>query len=228
MLFQECKQFEVLECLQFGRCSKKYSANLRLFCLTVHFYSRKAYEYIRLFFNLNLPHIRTIRKWYSVIDGSPGFPECAFSALKQKADDSKAKGENILVGLLHDDMHIRRNSQWISGEEKFSGHINAGKPMDYEKCSPLAKKANVLMVSGIGKDFKIPIGNFLSVGLCAEERAAILYEAMLKLHNIGVVVASITNDGNIVNITTAKILGANYNADKPYFDNPFNKKKKCI
>lgn len=121
-------------------------------------------------------------------------------------------------------MSIRKHSQWNSAEEKFLGHINAGAPIDYNECSPLAKDANVLMVNGIGKEFKIPIGYFLVVGLCAEERAAILNEAMFKLNNIGVIVGSITNDGNVVNIATAKILGADYKGDKPYFKNPFNKK----
>lgn len=210
----------------FGRSCKKISPNMRLFCITLHYYNPKAYEYVRSFFNLNLPSIRTIRKWYSVIDGSPGFTESAFSVLKQKADESKAEGKPLVVCLIHDDMHIRKHSQWSSEEGKFLGHINAGKPGDHEVCSPLATQANVLMVSGIGNEFVIPIGYFLNNGLCAEERAAILYEAMLKLHNVGAIVGAITNDGNIGNISTAKILGSNYGADKPYFTNPFNKEHK--
>lgn len=225
ILFQNSKQFEVLECLQFGRRDKKYSAIVRIFCFTLHFYSAKAYEYVRSFFNLNLPHIRTIRNWYSAINGSPGFTECAFDVLKQKADETKEKGESLNVCLIHDDMAIRQHSQWSSSEEKFLGHINAGKPGDHKICSPLAKQANVLMVSGIGQEFKIPIGYFLIQGLSAEERAAILYEAMFMLNNIGVVVSAITNDGHIVNIATAKILGADYDADKPYFKNPFDENK---
>lgn len=81
------------------------------------------------------------------------------------------------------------------------------------------------MVSGIGEEFKITIAYFLIQGLCAEERAALLHEAMLKLHNVGVVVCAIVKDGNIVNISTDKILGADYDAEKPYFQNPFDKKK---
>lgn len=217
-----------MEYLQIGRHSKKYSASLRIFCLTVHFYSPKAYEYIRQFFHLHLPCIRTIRNWYSAIDGSPGFTECAFSALREKAEESNARGEPLVVNLSHDDMSIRKHSQWSAEQKQFLGHINAGNPVDYREksCSPLAKEANVLMVSGIGKEFKMPIGYFLSVGLCAQERAAILNEAMLKLGNVGILVGSITNDGNRANISVAKILGADYNGGKPYFMNPFNKKYK--
>lgn len=221
---QECKQFEILECLQFGKRSMKYTTNVRIFCFTLHFYSPKAYEYMRTTFSLNLPHIRTIRDWYSVIDGSPGFTESAFSALKQKSNDSIAGGKPLIVSLIHDDMAIRKHSQWNAAEQKVLGHITAGKPGEYEVCSPLAKESSVLMVSGIGTEFKMPIGYFLIKGLCAEERAAILNEALYKLNSIGVLVAAITSDGYIVNLSTANILGADFEAEKPYFVNPFNKK----
>lgn len=224
-IFQDGKINEVLECLQFGRRAKQYSAYVRIFCFTVHFYSPRAYEYIRSFFDLNLQHIRTIRNWYSAINGSPGFTECSFSVLKEKADEAKAKGESLNVCLMHDDMSIRKHSQWSSEEGKFLGHINAGKNENYGICSPLANQCNALMVTGIGKKFKIPIGYFLIQSLCAEERAALLYEAMYKLKAIGVIVCAITNDGHIVNITTARILGVDYDADKPYFKNPFDEEK---
>lgn len=197
---------------------------MRLFCLTVHFYSPKAYEYIRSYFNFNLPNIRTIRNWYSAINTSPGFTEGSFDVLRQKADEARADGESLKVCLIHDDMSIRQHSQW--NEEKFLGHINAGKPENHNlPFSPLAKQANVLMVKGIGKPFKVPIGYFLIDGLTADERAAIIYEALFMLNDINIDVCAITNDGHVSNIATSKILGADFNADKPYFKNPFDKKK---
>lgn len=214
-----------MECLQCGRRAKSYSANVRVFCLTIHFYSPKAYEYIRSFFKLNLPHIRTIRNWYSAINGEPGFTTSAFDVLKQKADEAKKEDKAITVCLIHDDMHIRQHSQWDSAAKRFLGHVNAGKPEDHEICSPLASQANVLMVSGIGERFIIPIGYFLFKNLSAEERAAIIFEAIFKLKKIGINVGAITNDGHRVNIAAMKILGAEYDADKPYFKNPFDEQK---
>lgn len=225
MLFQDRKQLEILECLQFGRRFKKYSSNVRLFCFTLHFYSPKAYEYVRSTFNLNLPSIRAIRYWYSTIDGSPGFTENAFNALQQKVDNLKSEGKSMHVGLIYDEMAIRKHSQWDKAKKEFIGHINAGRPGEHGVCSPLCKEVLVLMVSGLTEEFKMPIAYFLSNGLCAGEKAAILKEAMLKLNNIGVIVASITNDGPHTNISTSKLLGADYAADRPYFKNPFNRSK---
>ena len=52
-----------------------YSPQLRSFALTLHFYSPHAYKYVRKMFDTCLPHPRTIEKWYSSFDGTPGFIE---------------------------------------------------------------------------------------------------------------------------------------------------------
>lgn len=208
-----------MECLQFGRSSKKYPPCVRLFCLTLHFFSPRAYEYIRSVFNFNLPTIRTIRYWYSVVDGSPGFTEEAFDALRQRVELSE--GKPFMVALMFDEVSHRKHSQWDASKKEFLGHITAGKHGEYENCSPLSKEALVLMVSGIGEEFKLPIGYFLCNGLCAEEKSAIITEAIRRLSLIGVIVVCITCDGYITNITTAKSLGARFDKDQPYFQNPY-------
>lgn len=40
---------------------------MRSFALTLHFHSARAYDYVRDKFNKNLPHVSTIRKWYSYV-----------------------------------------------------------------------------------------------------------------------------------------------------------------
>lgn len=225
-IFQKCKQIEILECLQFGRSSRKYSVDVRLFCLTMHFYSPRAYEYLRSVFNLNLPAKRTLQYWYTSVNGAPGFTEEAFNALKQRAELSKSEGKPLLVAMIHDEVFTRKNSQWEAGKQEFLGHITAGKPSEYGSSTPLSKEALVLMVSGIGGEFKLPIGYFLSNGLCAQEKAAIIKEALSRLNQIGIIVVSMTFDGHASNIALAKILGANFNKNRPYFQNPFNKKYK--
>ena len=50
----------------------KYPEQLRAFAMTLHFYSPKAYTYVRETLNLSLPHPRTLRNIYSRIQGEPG------------------------------------------------------------------------------------------------------------------------------------------------------------
>lgn len=194
---------------------------MRLFCFTLHFYSPKAYEYVRTTFNQNIPSIRTLQSWYTAIDGSPGFTPNAFDALNKKADEFKKEEKPLLVGLIFDEMHIRKHSQYDASKGEFHGHINVGRPEDYQICSPLATQVLVLMVSGIGSDFKMPIGYFLSKGLCSEELSALLREAILRLSNAGITVASTTCDGTATNIASLKLMGADFKTDRPFFMNPF-------
>lgn len=223
---QEYQFLNLLKCLQFGRSTGKYTPEVRLFCLTMHYYSPRAYEYMRFKFKGNLPTVRTIRCWYSSVDGSPGFTGEAFNELNRRVELLKVQGKSLMVGLIFDEMSIRKHSQWDASKQMFTGHITAGKPVEYETSSPLAKEALVLMVSGIGERFKLPIGYFLCNGLCAQEKSAIVKEAMLRLHVIGIKVVSLTFDGAKTNIATAKQLGANFHKNKPYFQNPFDKKLK--
>lgn len=68
---------------------KKYSEELRKFALILNFYSSKAYEYVRKTFKNLLPERSTICKWYSVINGRPGFTDEVFHALKSKSNRAK-------------------------------------------------------------------------------------------------------------------------------------------
>jgi len=62
----------------------KYSPALRSFALTLQFYSSKAYLFVRKTFKNLLPHPSTLKKWYSVVDGEPGFTKEAFQCITQR------------------------------------------------------------------------------------------------------------------------------------------------
>lgn len=137
-----------------------------------------------------------------------------------------ANGLEPTICLIFDEMAIRKQSIFDPVAKEFQGHITAGRPNEHEICAPLARESLVLMVSGIELDFKVPIGYFFINGLCAEEKAAIMNEALYILSQIGAIVSSLVFDGYRANITTMKILGVDYKNDRPYFMNPFDGLKK--
>ncbi|KAJ8935003.1 hypothetical protein NQ318_012655 [Aromia moschata] len=51
----------------------KYGDKLKAFSLTLHYYSVKAYNFVRRTFNCALPHPKTITRWYKNINGEAGF-----------------------------------------------------------------------------------------------------------------------------------------------------------
>ncbi|KAL3210733.1 hypothetical protein MRX96_008674 [Rhipicephalus microplus] len=87
----------------------KYSPALRAFALTLQFYSTKAYNYVRETFQCSLPHPSTITKWYSSINGEPGFTSEAINAIRAKANEAKKNNKQLLCNLVVDEMAIRKH-----------------------------------------------------------------------------------------------------------------------
>ncbi|KYN04635.1 THAP domain-containing protein 9 [Cyphomyrmex costatus] len=85
--------------------SQKYSPELRKFALTLHYFSPRAYLYVRETFNSCLPHPKTLYKWYRSVDGEPGFNKEAFAFIKERV----SKTNCLLFGaLMMDEMAIRQ------------------------------------------------------------------------------------------------------------------------
>ncbi|KAJ4948187.1 hypothetical protein JOQ06_019724 [Pogonophryne albipinna] len=164
------------------RKKQKVSEELRSFAMTLHFYSAKAYAFVRECFDLVLPHPETIRSWYSKISADPGFTQPAFSAIKSRVEERKREGKETLCALMMDEVSIRKHLEYAAG--KFHGYVDLGCGIVDDSLPP-AKDALVLMVVAIDDSWKIPVAYFLIDGLTGEERANIIKECLLRLHAIG-------------------------------------------
>ena len=58
-----------------------YCDELQAFAMTLRFYSAKGNDFGRETFDLAQPHPRSLRTWYSHINGEPGFTKCAFDGI---------------------------------------------------------------------------------------------------------------------------------------------------
>lgn len=90
---------EVIKCLQFGNKSKLYTDAVRSFALTLHFYSPRAYNFVREKFRKHLPDPNSIRSWYSnsTGNGEPGLCLQALSTLRDLAEEMKNKNDQLFV-----------------------------------------------------------------------------------------------------------------------------------
>lgn len=195
--------------------SGQYPKELRSFAMTLHFYSAKAYNYVRKSLLLSLPHPSVIRKWYSSISGEPGFTTDVFNALKSKV----LSGEKVICSLLLDEMAIRKHVEWDG--KKFRGCVDVGNNIDNSDSSPIAREAFVLMLVGLNSHWKVPCGYFLVNGLSGDEKANIIQSCILKLRDVGVDVSSVTCDGSASNLTMIRCLGAKIDGNiMPFFLHP--------
>lgn len=203
-----------------GKKSKQYSPKLRAFALTLHFYSPRAYSYVRSVFNNRLPAISTIRKWFSSINGKPGFSQEAFDALKRRSIQANKNGNEILACLIFDEVAIRRQEDYDQHKDETVGMVNYGTNIVDSNLNKLAKEALVFMITGVNDKFKIPVAYFLTIGLKANEKAALIRETILFVCKTGVKVVGMTFDGLFANLATCRQLGADFKNDRAYIINP--------
>lgn len=201
---------------QLGRpMPTSYSAELRSFALTLHFYSPHAYSYVRKAFNTCLPHPRTIEKWYCSVNGQPGFTDHALRALQARAS---SRSSPLICSLMMDEVAIRQQLEWDG--DKYCGYIDMGTNTDDDSL-PMAKEALVFMVVAVNDNFKLPVGYFLINGLGALERSNLVKQCLSKLSDVGIDVISLTFDGAASNIAMANHLGCNLNFDDVGFTTSF-------
>lgn len=186
-----------------GKKKSKYSPSLRIFALTLHFYSAKAYDYVRKTFSTCLPHPNTLRRWYTSVNGEPGFTEESFKMLTVKAKQDTP----ILCSLMMDEMSIRKQIDW-DGNRSY-GFIDCGTGLSDESLG-IAREAFVLLLVAINGHWKLPVAYFLTDGLDSKEKANIIVNCLVKVHATGVQVVSLTFDGAAANLSMTKILGADF------------------
>lgn len=196
--------------------TKVYDERLKAFAITLHFLSPKAYCFVRKTFDTALPHPRTLRRWYSTVQGEPGFSSDVLCALKEHA--SKLNQPPICA-LMFDCMAIRKHLEWDG--KHFFGTVNVGAPTDDDSV-PLAHEALVFHLVFLQSSWKIPVGYFFVASLNAEQLHGLVKQCISLLHESGISVSSLTCDGTSTNIAMANKLGCKITSENivPTFPHP--------
>lgn len=144
--------------------NKTYNVALRQFALSLHFYSPKAYNYVRYKFYNSLPHPKTISRWYQSVHGEPGIITEALEAIKRRANSVSHR----LVGtLVFDEVAIRQHIDYYKG--KMVGYVDCGKLIECDTAQ-IAKEALVYCVTCMNDTWKMPVAYFLLNGINAEKK----------------------------------------------------------
>lgn len=198
---------------------EKYPEAVRKFALRIQFHSSSAYRELRKLFTNNLPTIRTMQRWLTSIDASPGITDVAINAISRKANVYKSRGEQLHLCLITDDMSIRQKVSFNKNKMEFEGFSTSSSSRNNNKV-PMLKEASVFMA--VGPDFRIAVAYQLLNGQNAIDRASFTKEVIRRLDLTGAKTISLTGDGLNLNMAVAKLLGANFDNNKPYFERPSN------
>lgn len=129
--------------------SRVYKPCLRQFALSLHYYSPKAYNYVRYKFYNALPHPKTLAKWYRSVDGEPGISTEAIEAIKRRVH---LVSYRLIGALMFDEMAIR---QHVDYKDKFVGYVDHGARVECDT-TKIAKEALIFCVVCINQDWKLP------------------------------------------------------------------------
>ena len=205
-----------------------FQCHLR-FATTLHFYSNKAYNYVRQFLVKSLPHPLTISKWYRIIDTTSGINPASIKALKLKSETLKNSNGNkpVLYKLVVDEIDLKEKVETVSGKEygyitrNSNCYIIRGKGIDNDDETPKATAALISMIVCANGKFKILVSHYFIITLTGEEKAEIVIENLIAIHESG----SFTFDGLKANSSMCDALGAQLSLnDKAFFPPPVTKK----
>lgn len=200
---------------------RKYSPEIRVFALTLHFYSPRAYAYVRKKFDICMPHPKTL---YKSVNGEPGFNTEALKSIKERA---KLVNYPLFGVLIFDEMAVRQHVEY--DDTKYRGYVDMGPNID-NGYGTVAKEALVFLINCINGSWKIPIGYFLINGLNAEQKANLIKQALTFLHEHGMNIIAATFDGAPANLSMCTILKCdlNYSTFQSHFNHPTTHSKVTV
>lgn len=186
------------------KTNRVYSEAVKAFAITMHYYSPKAYAYLKS--NFTLPNARTIRRWLESVDCEPGFLTDIIKLVSTKTRDN-------VYSLVIDSMSIRKRLILEKSALEVKGHVTIGDK------SKMASEALVFLLVPVVGGVRHPIGYFYVDKVDSEVQHTLIDECLKLTAEHGLRIVNVTCDGAKSNIATLRKLGASI-PDKPYFKHP--------
>ena len=195
----------------------RYSDEVKRFALTIHFYSPRAYEYLRPIFSL--PHPRSLCEWTSSVKCEPGFFKDVFEHIKSL---TALDPRNADCALLCDGISIRNNVVYNKRTGQYVGFIDLGKNIVVEDEDAEATEGLVFMLTSLRSSWKFPIGYVLINKINGSTLHALLAEALRLGLEHGLRIRAITMDGLSANLTAMRMFGCKLSTSLENIDGQFS------
>ncbi|CAI6375520.1 unnamed protein product [Macrosiphum euphorbiae] len=166
--------------------TRKYSSDLRRFSISLHFFSPRAYSFIREQFNSVLPHPQTLSKWYASVNAKPGICKEALNRLKLKCDNT---ANPVYCALIMDEVAIRKHVEWDG--YKYHGYVDFGAQLNNESLE-IATECLVFLLVSITESWKLPVAYFLCDHLSSMQKGNLVEQCLEQIHSTGIKVVSLT------------------------------------
>ena len=184
--------------------ARKWSNEDLTLALTLKHLSPRAYRYLRAKKILPLPSAASIQqhfKSFQIQEGYFGSVDCLLRLMAKVMDK-----RDLVVALSLDEVHLKAATSYDSSNDKIVGPHST---------------ANVLLMRGVFRKYKIPIWTKFDSDLEKEE----LFSIIQNLHAAGYTVVTFTSDMGPLNVRLFGKKGLNLTMNRPWFTVPANPEK---
>ena len=196
--------------------ANRYSFETKQFVMTLHYYSPKAYDFVRR--ALNLPHPSSIQTWAASVDCEPGYLTNVITAVGQEAQTKSWMRD---VVLLVDAMALHKMTIYDKAKNSFVGMVDYGTAITESETNEAAE-ALVFMIIGLTGIWKHPVAYVLQDKCTANVQSQMIKDCIGLLSEQGLQVHGPVFDGTFTNQQTAVKLGCKMNVSNPqlWFPHP--------
>ena len=102
--------------------ANRYDTETKQFAMTLHYYSPRAYDYVRKL--LSLPHPSSIRAWAASVDCEPGYLTNVIKLLGEQVYEKRWMAD---VALVVDAMSLHKMTIWDGAKKCYIGLVDYGR-----------------------------------------------------------------------------------------------------
>ena len=183
----------------------RHSDEAKRFAITLHFYSPRAYEFVRTIFIL--PDPRSISYWTSTVECEPGLFIDVFQCIQAMITND---ANNADCFLLCDGMSIKKFIILNRVTGSYDGFVNLGSGIVTDDEDAEASEALVFMIVSLRFNWKYPCGYVLVDKINATDLHSLLANALRLGTKHSLAIRGITMDGTTTNFSAMKKFGCKF------------------
>ena len=180
----------------------RHNTEVKKFALTLHFYSPRAYDYVRSIFSL--PHPRSLRHWTSSVHCEPVFFEDVFLHLQNIVSEDPLNAD---CSLVFDGMSIKQGIVFNKSKGAYEGFVNLGEDISCGEDDTVATEALIFMLCSLRSHWKYATGYVLINKINADTHSCLISRALQLALQHDLKVRCITCDGMSTNFAAMKLFG---------------------
>lgn len=189
---------------------RKCYEEVKMFSSVLYLNSPRAYNIVNELFML--PNTSVIKSRLQVEDFWPGFTK---EALKILSCHVCRTPQEKLCSVMFDFINVKKECSLEDSFENWIGHVDLGRGHNpsHGDGIPLANEILIFTAVGLGSNWKLPFGYFLSKGLSSEFLKNLVLEAICTLEEYGLNVRALVCGGSRNTVKVAKLLGCSVRPD---------------